>query len=118
MSDASYTQVTGKLDCNKCVWGTRDGGCASWECEFIDRDDAVKAWRNLPSAEPEPQWIPTSKERPPQHQEIWITDDLGTVELVYGKVGVWWLDENYYTEPEIIAWMPASVPEPYREVKE
>ena len=52
MSDASYTQVTGKLDCNKCVWGTRDGGCASWECEFIDRDDAVKAWRNMPSTEP------------------------------------------------------------------
>ena len=53
MSDASYTQVTGKLDCNKCVWGTRDGGCASWECEFIDRNDAVKAWRNMPSAQSE-----------------------------------------------------------------
>ena len=40
-------------DCNKCVWGTRDGGCASWECEFIDRDEAVKAWRQLSSAEPD-----------------------------------------------------------------
>jgi len=44
--------ISGKSDCNKCVWGTRDGGCASWECEFIDRDDAVKAWRRLSSAEP------------------------------------------------------------------
>lgn len=70
------------------------------------------------TAEPEPQWIPTSKERPPQHQEIWITDDLGIVELVYGKVGVWWLDENYYTEPEIIAWMPANVPSPYQPEEE
>ena len=70
------------------------------------------------TAEPEPHWIPTNKERPPQHQEIWITDDLGDVELVYGKGGIWLLDENYYTEPEIIAWMPASVPEPYQEVKE
>ena len=71
-----------------------------------------------PSAEPEPHWIPTSKERPPQHQEIWITDDLGTVELVYGKDGIWWLDDNYYTEPEIIAWMPANVPEPYKPEEE
>ena len=42
-----------KLDCNKCVWGERDGGCASWDCEFIDRDEAVKAWRQLSSAESE-----------------------------------------------------------------
>ena len=46
-----------KLDCNKCVWSTRDGGCASWDCEFIDRDDAVKAWRQLSSAEPEVRCI-------------------------------------------------------------
>ena len=59
-------------------------------------------------------WIPTSKERPPQHQDIWITSDLGDVELVYGKGGIWLLDENYYTEPEIIAWMPANVPSPYQ----
>ena len=44
-------------DCNKCVWGTRDGGCASWDCEFIDRDEAVKAWRQLSSADPEPKEI-------------------------------------------------------------
>ena len=72
----------------------------------------------LNSSESPNGWIPTSKERPPQHQDIWITSDLGDVELVYGKDGIWWLDESYYTEPEIIAWMPASVPEPYQEVKE
>ena len=81
-------------------------------------DLAVEALEKLPSAEPEPHWIPTSKERPPQHQEIWITDDLGIVKLVYGKVGVWWVDENYYTEPEIIAWMPANVPSPYQPEEE
>lgn len=67
---------------------------------------------------PEPHWIPTNKERPPQHQEIWITNDLGTVELVYGKDGIWWIDDNYYTEPEIIAWMPANVPSPYQPEEE
>ena len=59
-------------------------------------------------------WIPTSKERPPQNQEIWITNDLGDVELVYGKDGKWVLYESYYTEPEIIAWMPANVPSHYQ----
>ena len=72
---------------------------------------AIKA---LNSSESPNGWIPTSKERPPQHQEIWITSDLGDVELVYGKGGIWLLDENYYTEPEIIAWMPANVPSPYQ----
>lgn len=38
------------MDCNKCVWGTRDGGCASWDCEFVDRDEAVKAWRKTEEA--------------------------------------------------------------------
>lgn len=38
------------MDCNKCVWGTRDGGCASWDCEFIDRAEAVKAWRKMSEA--------------------------------------------------------------------
>ena len=74
-----------------------------------------KAFENISN---EQHWIPTNKERPPQHQEIWITDDFGDVELVYGKDGIWWLDESYYTEPEIIAWMPASVPEPYQPEEE
>lgn len=33
------------MDCNKCVWARRDGGCTSWDCEFIDKDEAVKAWK-------------------------------------------------------------------------
>lgn len=70
----------------------------------------------FPTIESEPRWIPTSKERPPQHQEIWITSDLGDVELVYGKDGIWLLDEGYYTESEIIAWMP--LPSPYRPEEE
>ena len=26
--------------CNKCLWATRDGECASWECEFVDKRKA------------------------------------------------------------------------------
>lgn len=29
-------------DCNRCVWSRRDGGCNSWDCNFIDQNDAVK----------------------------------------------------------------------------
>lgn len=74
-----------------------------------------KAFENISN---EPHWIPTNKERPPQHQEIWITSALGDVELVYGKDGIWLLDENYYIEPEIVAWMSANVPSPYQPEEE
>ena len=87
-------------------------------CQYLDDDEAALGIDERPCYcplyKPEQHWIPTSKERPPQHQEIWITSDLGDVELVYGKGGIWLLDENYYTEPEIIAWMPANVPSPYQ----
>ena len=63
-------------------------------------------------------WIPVSKERPPQHGEIWITSEFGAVELVYGKDGMWQDEVNYYTESEIIAWMPANAPSPYQPEEE
>lgn len=31
-------------DCNKCLWARRDGGCASWDCEFVEKGEAYKAW--------------------------------------------------------------------------
>jgi len=31
-------------DCNKCLWATRDGGCASWKCEFVSKNEAHRAW--------------------------------------------------------------------------
>jgi hypothetical protein len=29
-------------DCNTCIWHT-ENGCASWDCDYISRDEAVKA---------------------------------------------------------------------------
>lgn len=87
--------------------------------DVIDKQNCEKIIEML--NKPEPQWIPTNKERPPQHQEIWITDVYGDVEVVCRGDGILWHsngDNGYYFEDEIIAWMPASVPEPYREVKE
>ena len=87
-----------------------------------ERDSLIvavqKAFEVLETAGTEPHWIPTSKERPPQHQEIWITSGWGNVEIVCGRNGIWLIDKGYYTEPEIIAWMPANVPSPYQPEEE
>ena len=32
-------------NCNACIWSTRDGGCSSWDCEFVDKREAYKAWK-------------------------------------------------------------------------
>ena len=32
-------------DCNACIWATRDGGCASWECEYVNKREAYNAWK-------------------------------------------------------------------------
>lgn len=82
---------------------------------MIRVEDVARIINEMPTINPQPRWIPTSKECPPQYQEIWITSDLGDVELVYGKDGIWLFDGTYYTEPEIIAWMPANLPSPYEE---
>ena len=34
-------------DCNLCLWATRDGGCASWECEFVSKADAYEAYQMM-----------------------------------------------------------------------
>ena len=80
----------------------------------VSRKNVVGKAVQIPSEKSEPHWIPTSKERPPQHPEIWITSEFGNVELVYGKDGMWQNEVNYYNESEIIAWMPADVPSPYQ----
>lgn len=36
---------TSKADCNNCIWSSRDGSCSSWDCEFVDKREAYKAWK-------------------------------------------------------------------------
>ena len=38
-------------DCNSCVFGQRDGDCASWSCNYISRKEAVEAWKKLKAEE-------------------------------------------------------------------
>lgn len=41
--------------CNSCIWSTRDGGCSSWDCMFIDKREAYKAWVEKKEREREKQ---------------------------------------------------------------
>lgn len=41
-------------DCNRCLYATRDGGCASWDCNFISIAEAEPKrgrWINKKSAD-------------------------------------------------------------------
>ena len=83
-------------------------------------EDVYQSLESVPSAQPEPQWIPCS-ERLPEDVEIgeeyptviFCTKDnvyVGFYEYYLG--GRWWAAEDY-TVDNVIAWMP--LPEPYKE---
>lgn len=45
---ARHGKPTGRselMDCDKCLWATRSGGCASWKCDPIDKREAYTAWK-------------------------------------------------------------------------
>lgn len=87
---------------------------------MIRVEDMARILNDMPTIQPEPHWIPTSKERPPKRKHIWITDVYGGVEVVYRGDGRLWLnnDDNGYVEDEIVAWMYADIPSPYQPEEE
>lgn len=36
-------------NCDKCLWATRSGGCASWSCEYVNKREAFEAWKTAMS---------------------------------------------------------------------
>lgn len=44
--DCINQQAVSDRDCSHCIWHT-DGRCASWDCEYISRDEAVEAVRKV-----------------------------------------------------------------------
>lgn len=93
-------------DCKSCVYNAGDG-CMSWDCEYINRDEAVEAYKKT-------RWIPVT-ERLPE------TDDLVLV-TCRTKKGIDSVNRAYYANDfwhgsgsmsGVVAWRP--LPEPYRE---
>ena len=88
-------------------------GCFELRGVFARIEEKLKA---LPSAQPEPKWIPCSERLPKARTEVVVsyTDDSG--DRRYTSSG--WLNKEYWiVDYEInnfvVAWMP--LPEPYRE---
>lgn len=74
----------------------------------------------LPSAQPEPRWIPVSERLPEPRVDVWVNSDIGQIQGYYEEhVGVWYASFGQgrdYLELIVNAWMP--LPEPYKEEQE
>ena len=80
-----------------------------------------KEWiEALPSAEPEPQWIPVSERLPENDKRVLATTAWGDVtiaERIYPPINdtCWFIQDGNTnaTIDDVVAWMP--LPEPYKE---
>ena len=77
-------------------------------------NDCNSAWINaikaLPSAQPEPQWIPVRERLPDKNRACLITNIYGDVAWNY------WIDGEWIVLPDyVVAWMP--LPKPFKEGK-
>ena len=102
------------------------------KADLINRQDAIDALREqfkrntpiairakltvegVPSAQPEPQWIPCSERLPEEDQICIVTDDTQRCAYEYGFHNDTYDEVNGWTYlgHKIIAWMP--LPEPYK----
>ena len=81
--------------------------------EGFDGDRAAEVLNRLPSAQ---QWIPCSERLPKDDETVIVTRDDGTVKIATFEVGEienGWQIGSWYTEDNVVAWMP--LPEPYED---
>ena len=76
--------------------------------------DLINRIKNIPSAQPEPHWIPCSERLPEKDQICIVTDDTQRCAYEYGFHNDTYDEVNGWTYlgHKIIAWMP--LPEPWR----
>jgi len=103
-------------DCKNCAQSSPyagiGNGCTAWDCEFISRREAIKAWRAT-------RWIPVEEMLPEEDIPVlvaikekdrlpkWVEDQ--TYHYVT-DIDVW--DDGWQTyKKSVVAWMP--LPEPY-----
>ena len=75
-----------------------------------------EAFDAVPSAQPEPHWIPVSERLPEPRVDVWVNSDIGQIQGYYEEhIGIWYASFGQgrdYLELIVTAWMP--LPEPYR----
>ena len=79
------------------------------------RSIAVRAIRDMPSAQPELKWIPCSERLPRQGQEVICQCRANIIKVLkLDAYGDWYQDADHcYMGGFVIAWMP--LPETYKE---
>ena len=85
-------------------------------------DECVMLLSKLPSAQPEPKWIPCDKGEPDEDTECWVT--VKTTDVLYRGIFTKRYgerrDKGFITSGGFmwwntaLAWMPIYEPEPYR----
>ena len=73
--------------------------------------------KQLPSAQPEPQWVPCSERLPKEDTKVFVTDEDGDIYIAYYDYNEWsddpkieWWTGEFRIYP--IAWMP--LPKPWK----
>ena len=85
---------------------------------FFDEAVPVKYFKSLPSAQPEPQWIPCSKRLPKEKDgKVLITLDGEVTTAIYSEFSkTWYIGDMCGVSNRVpTAWMPR--PKPYRSKK-
>ena len=79
---------------------------------MLDPEDAVSAIENLPTAEPEPHWIPCSERLPEATGVYIVTCNIYNGDKVDGVTATWsYWRRNEWMMKDVLAWMP--LPKPY-----
>ena len=81
-----------------------------------DREYAREVFMSLPSAQPEPQWIPCSERLPKKDGRYQVTrydyvTNTEFIDILWYEENLWW-NRHSTGDYAVIAWMP--LPEPYR----
>ena len=84
----------------------------------IDRQAAIdwclEGLNNMPSAQPEPKWIPCSERLPDEYGDYLITKEtIGWNMSAYRTIDIAYFDTVWHKADKVLAWMP--LPEPYQE---
>lgn len=94
-------------DCNRCLWATRNGSCASWDCRFVDQREAYEAY-NREKADAN-KWVPVSERLPEKRQDVIVTVNDG---MIYTDTDEWIGTGFFAYGHNVVAWQ--SLPDPWK----